>query len=64
MEDSKIIALYNERDETDVKYGAYCLTIAENILHNQEYAKTYVPAVEVVGLDEYFENQASKHTSS
>lgn len=40
MEDSKIIALYNERDEsaiaeTDTKYGSYCLAIAENILHSR-----------------------------
>ena len=38
MEDSKIIALYNERDEsaiaeTEAKYGAYCFSIAANILH-------------------------------
>ena len=39
MEDSKIIALYNERDEsaiaeTEAKYGAYCFSIAANILHS------------------------------
>ena len=27
----------------------------------QEYAKTYVPAVEIEGLDEYFDMQAEKH---
>ncbi len=40
MEDSKIIALYNQRDEsaiveTDVKFGAYCFIIADNILHSR-----------------------------
>ena len=39
MEDSKIIALYNQREEsaiteTNLKYGAYCLSIATNILHS------------------------------
>ncbi|MBQ7354869.1 MAG: sigma-70 family RNA polymerase sigma factor [Clostridia bacterium] len=39
MEDSKIIILYNQRDEaaiaeTQTKYGAYCFTIAANILHS------------------------------
>lgn len=41
MEDSKIIALYNARDEkaiaeTDAKYGAHCRMIANNILQNRE----------------------------
>lgn len=41
MEDSKIVELYlqkNERaiEETDRKYGAYCFTIAHNILNNRE----------------------------
>lgn len=41
MEDSKIINLYWDRDETAIaetgkKYGSYCRTIAQNILHNQE----------------------------
>ena len=41
MEDSRIIELYWRKDadaisETARKYGAYCFTIAENILHNAE----------------------------
>ena len=41
MEDSKIIDLYFERNEaaiteTDQKYGAYCRSIAWNILQNHE----------------------------
>lgn len=41
MEDSQIIDLYWKKDtdaisETANKYGAYCFTIAENILHNAE----------------------------
>ncbi len=41
MEDSQIIELYWQKDadaisETANKYGAYCFTIAENILHNTE----------------------------
>lgn len=41
MEDSQIIELYWQRDtdaiaETDRKYGAYCFTIARNILHSRE----------------------------
>ncbi len=39
MEDTAIISLYNARDERAIaetahKYGAYCLTIAENILNS------------------------------
>lgn len=41
MEDSQIIELYWQKNadaisETANKYGAYCFTIAENILHNNE----------------------------
>ncbi len=41
MDDSKIVALFWERDEAALKevsqkYGAYCLTIAQNILGNRE----------------------------
>lgn len=41
MQDEQIIALYNERDEqaiveTDAKYGKYCMSIAQNILHNMQ----------------------------
>ncbi len=41
MEDSEIIELYWQKNtdaisETAKKYGAYCLAIAENILHNLE----------------------------
>ena len=39
MDDSKIIELYLMRDEsaiteTDRKYGAYCYTVADNVLKN------------------------------
>ena len=39
MEDKKIVELFWQRDEraislTDAKYGAYCKTIANNILRN------------------------------
>ena len=41
MEDSQIIALYNQRDERAIqetadKYGNYCLIIAHNILSDRE----------------------------
>ncbi len=41
MEDNQIIELYFQRKEeaikeTECKYGSYCFTIAENILHNTE----------------------------
>ena len=41
MQDDQIIALYNARDEraiaeTDRKYGDYCTSIAQNILHNMQ----------------------------
>lgn len=44
MEDSKIIELYFERSEqaipeTEKKYGAYCKTVAKNILGNEEDAE-------------------------
>ena len=41
MEDKAIIELYNQREEsalekTAEKYGTYCFSIANNILHNHE----------------------------
>ena len=41
MEDGKILELYFQRDEnaikeTSAKYGAYCYSIADNILHNKQ----------------------------
>ena len=44
MDDEKIIALYRERNEnaikeTKLKYGRYCRTIANNILHSHEDAE-------------------------
>ena len=41
MEDSRIVELYWQKNadaisETADKYGSYCFTIAENILHNTE----------------------------
>lgn len=41
MEDKRIIELYWQRDEsaireTDIRYGAYCYAIANNILHSRE----------------------------
>ena len=47
MEDSKIIELYWNRDESAIaqtkeKYEAYCFSIARNILHNQEDAEETV----------------------
>ncbi len=44
MDDKEIIALYFKRDEeaipaTEKKYGAYCLSVAKNILGNDEDAK-------------------------
>lgn len=47
MEDEKIVQLYLNRDdqaiaETSEKYGAYCTTIAKNILGNNEDAEECV----------------------
>ncbi|MBE6738271.1 MAG: sigma-70 family RNA polymerase sigma factor [Ruminococcaceae bacterium] len=47
MEDKEIIFLYNLRDEnaireTDKKYGKYCFSIADNILHDFETSKECV----------------------
>lgn len=41
MTDTEIIGLYQARNETaiaesDAKYGAYCFTVADNILNNRE----------------------------
>ena len=41
MEDEKIIRLFWERDEealkqTNLKYGSFCYSIAQNILKNEE----------------------------
>lgn len=43
MDDSRIIGLFNERNETAIteaesKYRRYCLSIADNILHDREDA--------------------------
>ena len=50
MDDSEIIRLYQARDEqalaaTAAKYGAYCASIARNILKNDEDADECVNAV-------------------
>lgn len=47
MEDEKIIELYWARDreaiaETEKKYGGYCMTVANNILHNTQDAEECV----------------------
>ena len=47
MEDEEILDLYFARDEqavveTDRKYGRYCYTLADSILHNQEDAEETV----------------------
>ncbi|MBQ8831542.1 MAG: sigma-70 family RNA polymerase sigma factor [Oscillospiraceae bacterium] len=47
MEDEKIIELYWGRDreaisETDKKYGSYCMTVANNILHSTRDAEECV----------------------
>lgn len=47
MTDQQIITLYWERDEraireTDDRYGAYCRTIAQNILHDPQDAEESV----------------------
>ena len=47
MDDKRIIELYVERDEraiqeTQIKYGKYCLAIAHNILNNTEDAEETV----------------------
>ncbi len=47
MEDAQIIDLYFERDEeairqTEIKYGAYLMTIATNILRDEEDCKECV----------------------
>ena len=43
MEDSLIVALYRQRDETaipetEIKYGRFCFSVAERILRNSEDA--------------------------
>ncbi|MDE7229016.1 MAG: sigma-70 family RNA polymerase sigma factor [Oscillospiraceae bacterium] len=50
MDDREIIALFLARDEkaisaSSAKFGAYCKTIARNILKNEEEAKECVNAV-------------------
>ena len=47
MEDSRIVSLYWQRsdraiEETAAKYGAYCRTIAYNLLHDSEDAEECV----------------------
>lgn len=47
MEDAKILDLYWQRDDeaiiqTERKYGTYCLTISDNILHDRQDAEECV----------------------
>ena len=47
MDDTQIVELYWERkecaiEETATKYGSYCYSIAQNILHNEDDAKECV----------------------
>ena len=47
MDDTQIVELYWARkesaiEETRVKYGSYCYSIAQNILHNEDDAKESV----------------------
>ena len=47
MDDTQIVELYWDRkesaiEETKAKYGSYCYSIAQNILHNEEDAKESV----------------------
>lgn len=57
-------SLFSDTPVQVVPFYVFYKYIGETENGNQEYAKTYVPAVEVSGLDEYFENQVSEHTSS
>ena len=47
MDDTQIVELYWARkesaiEETEAKYGSYCYSIAQNILHNEDDAKESV----------------------
>ncbi|MBO7633188.1 MAG: RNA polymerase subunit sigma-70, partial [Lachnospiraceae bacterium] len=47
MEDSRIVGLYMERDESAIaesqrKYGRYCFAVAHNILRDREDAEECV----------------------
>ena len=47
MEDKDIVDLYWQREEravteTETKYGAYCRSVADRILHNEEDAEECV----------------------
>lgn len=55
MEDREIVELYWQRDEsavslTSAKYGHYCYTIANNILHNEKFVASKTACDNVVGM--------------
>ena len=54
--------LSDRKEEICVPFYAFYKYIGETKYGIPTYAKTYVPAVEVSGLEEYFQLQHSKHT--
>lgn len=51
----------HDRWTTGLPFYAFYKKIGSSENGNSEYAKTYVPAIEVSGLEEYFQSQKSNH---
>ena len=56
--------VYNESGELCIPFYAFYKYIGEAEQGIKTYAKTYVPAIEVSGYEEYFESQKGKHQNS
>jgi hypothetical protein len=54
---------YNEYSEL-IPFYAFYKYIGDDSGGNKVFAKTYVPAIEVSGYEEYFESQAKYHKQS
>lgn len=54
----------NNEPQTGIPCYAFYKYLEDSETGNQIYAKTYVPAIELTGLEEYFESQISEHDNS
>lgn len=55
--------IFNENEERWIPFYAFYKYIGKNGYGINTYAKTYVPAVQVSGYEEYFESQKANHRS-
>ena len=53
-----------EKNTIGIPFYAFYKEIGTSKNGNTIYAKTYVPAIEISGLEEYFERQKDNHDNS